>query len=322
MVVGSIGSAGASVKKKIKNKSGDLFKNKMTSATASGKTQGQIISVTRRGDIPAFKGDWFMSQISKGFTNVKTYAGLKRVSLLPDDVACFYFWSKNYQPFMQHLVKLKEVYNCIFCYTITGLPKVFEPNVPNTEACVRNLQDLSKLFSSKQVLWRYDPIITSSVTDYDYHIKRFTYLCQQLSGYTERCIFSYPTYYGKVLDSIKFFSKQTGISINDITLREKQQLSRELADIAKDYNIKLYTCCNDLLISGNVFKSACIDGNLVNNLFNLNVPTGKDQSQRQQCGCSPSFDIGEYNTCSHGCIYCYACVQSNIAGKLKDYLKH
>ena len=55
----------------------------------------RIISVSRRTDIPAFYGDWFMRRIEEGFAGVVAPYGGKRylVSLVPQDVDCFVFWS-------------------------------------------------------------------------------------------------------------------------------------------------------------------------------------------------------------------------------------
>ena len=32
----------------------------------------------------------------------------------------------------------------------------------------------------------------------------------------------------------------------------------------------------------------------------------KDKNQRIECGCVESVEVGTYNTCKNGCVYCYA----------------
>ena len=56
-----------------------------------------------------------------------------QVSLKPDDVSAIVFWSKNYLPLVPHLDELDVGgYRMLFHFTITGLPRVFEPRVPET----------------------------------------------------------------------------------------------------------------------------------------------------------------------------------------------
>ncbi len=46
----------------------------------------------------------------------------------------------------------------------------------------------------------------------------------------------------------------------------------------------------------------------------------RDKGQREFCGCMKSKDIGQYNTCIHQCLYCYANTSVNSA--MKNYKKH
>ena len=47
----------------------------------------------------------------------------------------------------------------------------------------------------------------------------------------------------------------------------------------------------------------------------------KDKGQRAFCGCIKSKDIGEYNTCVHGCEYCYANASKQAAAMNYKYHK-
>ena len=76
-------------------------------------------------------------------------------------------------------------------------------------------------------------------------------------------------------------------------------------NIAEKYALELCSCCEGLELYG-IRSGACIDPELVEKLMLKRLPAKKDRSQRPLCNCAPSVDIGSYNTCGNGCIYCYA----------------
>lgn len=275
----------------------------------------RIISVSRRTDIPAFFGDWFMNRLKDGFVGyINPFGGQKYiVSLKPDDVICFVFWSKNYVPFTEKLKAISDMgYKFYLHYTITNLPKPFEPNVPDKKITVDNLKLLSKLFSPKHISWRYDPIVISDVTDEKFHIKNFYRLAKELEGYVERCYFHYVTRYEKVKRNIYFFQNQHGLKVANPNDDTKVKLANALADIAKESGIKMFSCCGDYLVGEKIEKAHCVDGAIIEELFNIKF-NYKEKPSRVGCGCTQSTDIGAYDTCPHGCVYCYANVNKKTA---------
>ena len=268
----------------------------------------RIISVSRRTDVPAFYGDWFMRRIEEGFVGVvHPFGGRKYiVSLRPEDVACFVFWSKDFGPFVENLKILESLgYNFYFNYTVTGLPKAFESNVDKRVA-TDTIKRLSDMYLPRHINWRFDPIILTSICDRTYFLKAFETLASELEGYVERCIISFVTEYKKVKRNLKEFERTTGVSIVECSEDFKIELANELALIGERHGIRMFSCCGDYLTGEKIQKAHCIDGRLIKDLFSPEGFSYDDKPTRKECGCTQSIDIGTYDTCPHGCIYCYA----------------
>ncbi len=84
-------------------------------------------------------------------------------------------------------------------------------------------------------------------------------------------------------------------------------LIRDMVAAAEHHGIELSSCAEtrDLRFLG-VRPGRCIDADYLSRIFNLHLPQRKDPSQRKTCRCSVSKDIGMYDTCPAGCVYCYA----------------
>jgi len=268
----------------------------------------KIISVSRRTDIPAFYGQWFMNRLKEGFVGVVHPLGGERyiVSLKPRDVVCFVFWSKNFRPFLENLKIIENLgYKFYFNYTVTGLPAVFESNVEK-DAAIEALKQLSATFSPKHINWRFDPIIISDISDRNFYIRSFEKLAAEFQGLVERCYLSFVVRYGKVVRNFDKLAAQKGVKIVDKQNDFKIELANELADIAGRFGIEMFSCCGDYLLGEKVEKAHCIDSSIIERLFYPHGLSCRTKPTRNQCGCTESTDIGTYDTCPHGCIYCYA----------------
>lgn len=281
-----------------------------------------IISASRRTDIPAFYHEWFMNRIREGFLlmrNPYNYNNIKRVSLLPEDVDAIVFWTRNPEKMLTHLSSLKD-FNYYFQYTITGYPKQLDTHGVNPYKSIAIFSQLSELIGKDRVVWRYDPILLSNVTPVSEHKRLFHKIADNLAGYTNKVVISFADLYKKTernLNLIPDFSYEDVIQHKE----ELHELCSFFSRVAQQYDLHISTCAESLdLESFGIEKGKCIDDKLLKDVFGIQVPGAKDTGQREACGCIKSIDVGQYNTCMHGCKYCYATFNDHtVRGNFKKH---
>lgn len=260
-----------------------------------------ILSVSRRTDIPAFYTEWFFNRLKEGYVlirNPMNYHQVSRVKLAPPVIDCIVFWTKDPTNMIEKLDLLSE-YKYYFQVTINAYDKKIEKNVPPRELIIESFKALSNKIGREKTIWRYDPIILSDKMDIEYHCKYFGMLASKLAGYTERCIISFVDFY-KV-------SERNMRSINNKSIDNEKMLEigKRFSEIAHKYGLKIETCSEMIdLSSVGIEHARCIDDRLISRIIGQNISIEKDKNQRDICGCAASIDIGAYNTCSHGCLYC------------------
>lgn len=262
-----------------------------------------ILSVSRRTDIPAFYSDWFFNRIKEGFVYVRNPMNIHQISKIeinPNIIDCIVFWTKNPKKMLNRLNELNN-YNYYFQFTLNPYNQLLELNVPRKSSIIETFRELSEKIGSNRVIWRYDPILLSNDIDINYHIKYFEEIAKRLSSFTNKCTISFIDNYKKTEKNLK----ETGS--RELIDEEIKTLSKELVKIASSYNIEIQTCAEkiDLEATG-ISHGKCIDNVIIENIIGYQLETKKDKNQRSECGCIESIDIGEYNTCFHNCLYCYA----------------
>lgn len=281
-----------------------------------------IISASRRTDIPAFYSKWFMHRMKEGYfikVNPFNPKQKKVVSLKREDVDCIVFWTKNPQPFMKHLDDLDRCgYHYYFQFTLNDYPEQFEPRLPSLQTRINIFKQLSERIGASRVVWRFDPIIFSSLTDESYIKEKFAYIAEQLNGFTERVVISFVDMYGKTKNKFKKLENENNVEFYSLNFDRIHSFAKDLSKIAEQHHLNIYSCSEKLdLQSAGILHGACIDRHFIEELFHLQLNTKKDPNQRKECLCSISEEMGAYDTCRFQCTYCYAVrsektVQKNI----------
>lgn len=298
-----------------------------------------IISASRATDIPAFYGDWLMKRMEAGyvkwvnpFNGVPLYVSFKKARLMV-------FWSKNPAPFLKHLQTLdRTIKNYYFQFTLNDYDaENLEPNVPKLEKRIETFIELSERIGKEKVIWRFDPLILTDKIGLDELLRKTQNIGNQLKGHTQKLVFSFADIksYKKVQNNLC----KSGIHWKEFTQEDMNAYARGLQQLNQSWHLELGTCAEQIpLEQYGITHNKCIDDDLIARLFHhdkelmdflgiriappdmfnptadiIKTRNNKDKGQRELCGCIVSKDIGAYDTCPHGCEYCYANASREVA---------
>ena len=133
-------------------------------------------------------------------------------------------------------------------------------------------------------------------------MRRFESLAAALEGATRQCSISFAQIYGKVRRN---FAKR-GLPLPEPDPKLRRDLAARLGDSGAARGITVKACCNDDLLGPCVEKARCVDRDQILRLWPDRDFGARPAPTREECGCTRSYDLGAYDTCLHGCIYCYA----------------
>ena len=263
-----------------------------------------IISASRRTDIPAFFSEWFFNRIKEGYVlvpnpfNPKT---LSKISLSPIVIDCIVFWTKNPEPMLNNLNQLKD-YKYYFQFTLNPYGNKLEINLPSIGKRIDTFKRLSDKIGREKVIWRYDPILTNDEFNISFHQERFAMIADELKDHTEKCMLGFIDHYPHILNTTRQFN------IQPLRKDEIENMAISFKSTIDNYpSIQLETCTTkvDLRYLG-ITSSMCIDKILIERITGYPILAQKDKNQRAVCNCIESIDIGTYESCLNGCVYCYA----------------
>lgn len=265
-----------------------------------------ILNTGSRTDIPAYYSDWFFNRIKEGYVlsrNPFYPTQITKYLLNPNVVDIIVFCTKNPSPMLERLPLLSS-FDMFWFVTVTPYGKEIEPHVPPADTVIEAFKNLSQQVGKNRTSWRYDPILVTDCYSVDFHIERFRQMAKALSGYTGQCVVSFIDLYEKTLRN---FSKA-----RSVTKEEQEKIIAAFSEIAKENNLQIHLCCeNKNLIRENVDADGCMSKAVLERALGCRLRVPPRKTAREDCDCLLGADIGAYNTCGHGCLYCYANYDGN-----------
>lgn len=262
-----------------------------------------IISASRRTDIPAFYSRWFLNRIREKYVLVRNPynpKAISKISLAPEVIDCLVFWTKNPAPMIGRLDQLQD-YSYYFQFTLNPYGPEIETHLPPLATRLDTFKRLSDKIGKQRVIWRYDPIFTNGNYTTAFHQENFARMAEALKDHTESCMLGFIDLYRHIR------SVASRVGILPLSPEEIMKTAVSFKETADHYGIRLNTCTAKIDLSElNIPGRACIDSQTIEQVTGYPITAKRDKNQRELCRCTESIDIGAYDSCLNGCLYCYA----------------
>lgn len=291
----------------------------------------EIISASRRTDIPAFYSRWFYNRIERGYCVCRNPYNRREEYVSFKFCRAIVFWSKNPAPLIPRLHQLDMLgIHYYFQFTLNDYEdEGLEPGIPTFAERIKTFKFLASLLGPAKVIWRFDPVVVSDSLTPRKVLAKIWQTGNAIRHHTGKLVFSFVDIdkYRKV--KARFSGQGASRSfgaVREPNFSEQEEILTGLAKMrerwrSEGWGISIAVCSDNIDFDQYGFeKNRCIDGELIARMSGMNSPckislpgcTGtnfmakKDSGQRAGCCCAPARDIGEYNTCRHFCVYCYA----------------
>jgi hypothetical protein len=298
-----------------------------------------IISASRSTDIPAFYAEWFLNRLEQGYCKWINPFNQKSQYISFEKTKAVVFWSKNPKPMMPVLPRLDQRrIGWYFQFTLNDYEaEDLEPHVPPLEERIETFLALSEIAGRHRVIWRFDPLVLTDGLGPSELLEKIARIGNQIHTRTERLVISFADIlkYPRVRKNLD----DAGVKWREFKKHDINEIAKGIQELAHAWGLKAATCAEPMELSAyGITHNRCIDDELILRVTDfdreivslLRYEAGnqqplpflsegkhpmKDKGQRKACGCIVSKDIGQYNTCGHLCVYCYANASPDLVEK-------
>ncbi len=258
-----------------------------------------ILSIGQRTDIVTYYTAWMFNRFREGIVYARNPLFPVRVAryrLTPELVDAVVFRSKDYSPALGKLQTVTDRFRTLFHFTINCYDKAIEPASPQVEDAVKTLCELERIAGARRIIWRYDPIVFMGKYSVQFHIDAFAQLAEKIAPHVAGCIVAF------MEPSLGLHERMPELSFNK---SERRAVLMGIGSIAKKRGLPVRLCGRgeDYSLFG-IKRGGCINLSDIANANGCHFRDVKAENPKKSCACVATREIGAFDTCPRGCLYC------------------